>query len=152
MRELHFCLKWIFSLWGCLVESNCLERTPLRSSLAIMKPSALLNLTLRLCGRRWQSQQVCRDALKIIRKCRNFPPALGLTWRPAARGSASRCQSQRDWKEHPQGCGFKVADSRETEAGLRLGNGTPGLIITVWTTAPNQTPGIPASVLLGDPV
>lgn len=107
-RELHFCLKWIFSLWGCLVESDCLERTPLRSSLAKMKPPALLSLTLRSCGRRWPSQQMCRDALKIIRKCRNFPPAMGLTCYGPARGLASRCQSQRDWKEHPQECGFKV--------------------------------------------
>lgn len=93
------------------------------------------------------THQVCRDAVKITRKCRYFPPATGPVWELAAR----------DWQksgmiqgEHPWGC-FEGAGSRETEAGLSLGNGTSEQNIVVQTSAPNRAPGIPASLALGDP-
>lgn len=147
--KLCFFLKWKFPLWGCLVESSHLERTSFRSSLANTKPSAHLILALRLCGRKCPTQQVCSDAVKITRKSRNLPSA----WKLAERVLVARChQTQRDPEGASPGCSFEVIDSRKTEAGLRLGNDTPELTITAWTTAPNRAPGIPVSLALGDRV
>lgn len=74
------------------------------------------------------TQQVCGDAVKTRRKCRNFPPAWGPVWELAARDWQSQNQG-----EYPQGC-FEVA----------------GKLRQAWGWGMSPKSSTPASLGIGD--